>query len=79
MPTITEILLQMNRRVSDRKLTLGDYRNLACTCFGNNSGAVQFIDENIVKSEKGEKEIVSAPEGQMIYLLSEFHRMWESV
>jgi hypothetical protein len=41
------------------------------------SGAVNFIDENIEKSERGESEPVLAPEHQMIYLLGEFDRIWD--
>lgn len=74
MPTLTEILLEMNS--TPHRLTLGWYKDMAIRVWGEGSGAVQFIDENIKKSPRGSSEPVLAPEGQMIYLLSTFDNMW---
>lgn len=49
--------------------TLGNYRKLAATFFGEDSKAVKFLDDKISERPNGENEEVIADEGQMIYLL----------
>lgn len=51
--------------------TLGTYRKLSCTVFGEDSKAVKFLDDKIAK--QGEGEIVLADERQMLYLLNSLH------
>jgi hypothetical protein len=48
--------------------TLGNYRKLSVAFFGEDSGAVKFLDAKI--AEQGEDEEVVADEGQMVYLLA---------
>lgn len=49
--------------------TLGNYKKLAITFFGEKSKAVTFLNDKIAASPNGENEEVIADEGQMIYLL----------
>ena len=51
--------------------TLGNYRKLSAAFFGEQSGAVKFLDTKIAESPKGEDEEVLADESQMIQLLTE--------
>lgn len=47
--------------------TLGNYKEMAVIYFGENSGAVKFLDQKI--KEQGEHEEVLAEESQMVRLL----------
>lgn len=49
--------------------TLGNYRKLSVAFFGEDSGAVKFLDEKIAESPNGEGEEVIADEGQMVMML----------
>ena len=49
--------------------TLGSYRKLASSIFGEDSKAVKFLDDKISKSKNGEDEKVIADEAQMVYML----------
>jgi hypothetical protein len=49
--------------------TLGTYKKLASALFGENSKAVEFLNEKIKDDPDGEKGEVIADESQMIYLL----------
>ena len=51
--------------------TLGNYRKLCVTFFGEESPATKFIDSKIATD--GENEEVIADESQMIYLLGNMH------
>lgn len=73
MPTISEVLLGYKPSPYP---TLGYYRRLAEIVWGDDSGAVRFLDENIEKSSGGATEPVLAHESQVIFLLSEFDRIW---
>lgn len=57
----------MKKLSTGQDSTLGEYRKLAAAVFGEDSGAVKFLDEKI--KEQGEDEEVIADEGQVIYLL----------
>ncbi len=48
--------------------TLGNYRKLSKAIFGEDSGAVKFLDEQI--AEAGEDAEVLQEERQMIFLLA---------
>lgn len=48
--------------------TLGNYRKLSAVFFGEDSGAVKFLDTKI--AEQGADEEVLQPEAQMIQILS---------
>ena len=48
-------------------MTLGEYRDFAVRIYGEESGAVKFVDAKIAKQGRDEKVI--APESQMLYLL----------
>lgn len=75
--TLTECLLKIEKEYWEKgEYTLGDYRRLAVIIWGELSGAVKFVDENISKSPKGADEKVLASNGQMIYLLDYFNRHW---
>lgn len=50
--------------------TLGEYRKLSAAFFGEDSKAVQYLDEQIAKAPNGADEEVLADEGQMVYMLS---------
>lgn len=47
--------------------TLGEYRNLIAAMVGEENQAIQWLDEQI--KEKGEDEIVLAPDSQMRMIL----------
>lgn len=47
--------------------TLGEYRKLSAVVFGEDSGAVKFLDKKIAETNANEE--VHADEQQMIYLL----------
>ena len=49
--------------------TLGNYRKLTVLVFGENNKAVEYLDELIAKSPKGENEEVLADENQMVHVL----------
>jgi len=49
--------------------TLGNYRKLATAFFGEESKAVEFLNEKIAEIPNGENEEVIAAESQMVYLL----------
>jgi hypothetical protein len=49
--------------------TLGTYKKLASAIFGENSKAVEFLNEKIKSDPDGENGEVIADEGQMINLL----------
>jgi hypothetical protein len=51
--------------------TLGNYRKLAASVFGEQSGAVKFLDSKI--ELYGEKEEVIVDEAQMVLLLVSFN------
>lgn len=53
--------------------TLGTYRKIAVTLYGEESKAVEFLDKKIAKSPHGADEEVIAHEGQMMYLLARLH------
>ena len=53
--------------------TLGNYLKMAKLVFGEDSGAVDFLNKEIAKSANGENEEVIAAESQMVYLLTEQH------
>ncbi len=50
--------------------TLRNYRKLATMFWGEQSGAVMFLDGKIAESPNGENEEVLADESQMIKLLA---------
>jgi hypothetical protein len=52
-----------------KRLTIGDYIELATVVWGEDSRQVQFLKSKITK-ENGLDEPVFADESQMIYLLS---------
>jgi predicted Ser/Thr protein kinase len=60
----------MNKLSTGDDSTLGNYKKLAEIFFGADSLAVNFLNEKISKSLKGENEEVIADERQMIYLLA---------
>ena len=49
--------------------TLGNYRKLALTLWGEKSGAVKFLDTKISESPNGNDEKVIADETQMLQVL----------
>ena len=53
--------------------TLGNYLKMAKLFFGDDSIAVDFLNEEIAKSPNGENEEVIAAESQMVYLLTTKH------
>lgn len=53
--------------------TLGNYRALTATVFGEESQAVAFLDDQILKSPHGPDEEVIAGERQMIGLIYGIH------
>ena len=59
----------MNKLSTGQDSTLGNYRRLAKLMFSDK--AVEFLDQKIKDSPRGENEEVIADEGQMIYLLSQ--------
>ena len=50
--------------------TLGSYLKMSKSFFGEDSGAVKFLESKIEESPNRENEEVIVDEGQMIYLLS---------
>lgn len=50
--------------------TLGAYRRLAVSVFGEDSAATKFIDKKIEESPSGEYEPVVLPEGQVLFILA---------
>ncbi len=50
--------------------TLGSYLKMSKMFFGEDSGAVKFLESKIEESPNRENEEVIVEEGQMIYLLS---------
>lgn len=59
----------MTKLSTGQDSTLGNYLALANIFFGENSGAVRFIEGKIKHSSNGANEEVIAAESQMIYLL----------
>ena len=57
----------MQKMSTGEDATLGNYRKMAKIFFGEDSGAVKFLDEKI--AEQGEDEEVIADESQMVGLL----------
>lgn len=53
--------------------TLGTYRALTAAIFGEESQAVVFLDDQILKSPHGQDEEVIADERQMIGLIYGIH------
>ena len=53
--------------------TLGNYRHIAATLFGEDSKAVKWIEDKIANSPKGSAELVLADEAQMLAVLIEIH------
>ncbi|MGW8179085.1 MAG: hypothetical protein ACWGQW_10020 [bacterium] len=51
--------------------TLGDYRKLSISLFGEDSKATKYLDEKI--KEQGEGQEVIAEESQVMYLLVHLH------
>lgn len=51
--------------------TLGNYRKIAVSLFGEQSNAVKFLDDKIKRL--GEDEEVISDERQMLYLLAQKH------
>lgn len=49
--------------------TLGNYRDLCCSFFGEKSLQTVFIDEKIKDARDGRDEEVIADESQMMFLL----------
>ncbi len=49
--------------------TLGSYLKMSKIFFGEDSGAVKFLESHIKESPNGENEEVIVDEGQMINLL----------
>ncbi|MFA5559326.1 MAG: hypothetical protein WDA59_07765 [Methanofastidiosum sp.] len=60
----------MHKLSTGHDSTLGNYRKFAVMLFGEDSGAVTFLDKKIAESPNGENEEVLADEQQMIYLLA---------
>lgn len=59
----------MNKLSTGADSTLGEYRKLAATSFGEESNAVAFLDAKIAVSPNGVNEEVEAEETQMLHLL----------
>jgi hypothetical protein len=55
--------------------TLGEWRKIAVALYGEDSGAVKFLDNKI--KEQGESEHVIAHETQVLYLLNQLHQRGE--
>ena len=53
--------------------TLGEYRRMAITTFGENSKAVKFLNDKILESPNGENDLVKANEIEMVQLLRTIH------
>lgn len=53
--------------------TLASYLDLSRAVFGNDSGAIRYLETKIAESPRGGLEEVVADEGQMIYLLGQKH------
>ena len=49
--------------------TLGNYRNLYSSFFGEESKAIKYLDDKIASSPNGENEEVLVDECQMVHLL----------
>lgn len=61
----------MQKLSTGQDATLGNYRKIAASIFGEDDPAVKFLDEEIAESPNGEDEEVIATESQMInFLLS---------
>lgn len=60
----------MQKLSTGQDATLGNYRKLAAACWGETSGAVQFLDTKIAESPNGDNEEVLADETQMIQVLA---------
>lgn len=60
----------MHKLSTGDNATLGNYRKLAVPVFGEQSGAVKFLDQKINESPHGHNEEVLADEAQMIQLLA---------
>jgi hypothetical protein len=59
------------KKLSDGKdSTLGNYKALAISLFGQESEAVKLLDDKIKDSPEGENEEVLADESQMFFLLA---------
>jgi hypothetical protein len=52
-------------------MTLGEYRDLAAAIYGEQSGAVKFLEERI--ASQGRDMQVLADESQMLFLLQAMH------
>ncbi|MDX7711796.1 hypothetical protein [Aeromonas caviae] len=53
--------------------TLGNYRKMAVAVFGEDSKAVQFLDNKIAESPNGEDEEVIVAESQAVSMLGQLH------
>ncbi len=60
----------MQKLSTGHDATLGNYRKLAATFWGETSSAVKFLDTKIAESPNGENEEVLADETQMIQVLA---------
>jgi hypothetical protein len=59
----------MKKMSTGQDSTLGNYRRMALLFFGEDSGAVEFLDEKIAESPNGADEEVIADEEQVVGLL----------
>lgn len=53
--------------------TLENHRIMAIAVFGKDSKAIKYLDDQIKKSPRGEKEEVVMSESQLVYLLGKIH------
>ena len=63
----------MRKLSTGQDSTLGSYRKMAVAVFGEDSKAVQFLDEKIAESPNGEDEEVIAEESQAVAMLGKLH------
>jgi len=63
----------MRKLSTGQDSTLGNYRKMAVAVFGEDSKAVQFLDNKIAESPNGEDEEVIVAESQAVSMLGQLH------
>lgn len=63
----------MNKLSTGQPANLRSYKAIALLLFGEDSGAVKYLDELIQQSPNGDEEEVIQEESQMVYLLGRLH------
>lgn len=59
----------MQKLSTGQDATLGNYRKITASIFGEDDPAVKFLDERIAESPNGKNEEVITVESQMIQLI----------